>query len=327
MARITIVHDVAGVAAEEARLLRAAGHEVTHIRLPQPGANWRWPVKAIAILWRLVIYLPAVVRIRLSRPDVLHIHWVLMGVLGVLAGRPFHVSAHGSDLHVHFRGRVLRVLSRFVLGRAERIFYSTPNLATYLTGFEDKSVHLPNPVDPADFPIRERPAGRAVLLFTRLDPIKGVDVVFAAAERLVASAELTGLAWGPLRADYLSRYGGVVRFVEPVGREQIPEFLQDFDVVVGQMKQGTLGLAEIEALAAGLPVVTGLDLALYAADPPPVTCANDADGIVAAVERLLADPAGRPARRLAARSWVERNHGSAHHLQILEEAYGLRHAV
>ena len=60
---------------------------------------------------------------------------------------------------------------------------------------------------------------------------------------------------------------------------------------------------------------------LYRDDPPPVVQASDPDEIVAAVEKLRADPArlGELSRR--SREWAVRNHGYARHLQTLESTY------
>jgi len=134
MARITMVHDIAGVAEVEARLLREAGHEVTMVRLSSLGAGWSWPWKILGLGLRLLSFLPIVARLRRHPPEILHIHWVPMGVIGVLSGRPFFLSAHGSDLHQHFRNPVLRAVSRAILRRARCVFYSTPNLAAFLAG-------------------------------------------------------------------------------------------------------------------------------------------------------------------------------------------------
>lgn len=318
-----MVHDVAGVATVEARILRAAGHEVTEVRLSTFAAGWSWPWKVLGIGMRLLTFVPILVRLRRDPPEVLHIHWVTMGVIGVLSGRPFFLSAHGSDLHQHFRNPILRYVSRAILRRATCVFYSTPNLAAFLADLDVRKVELPNPVDIASFPPPRRHAGREVLLFTRLDPIKGVDAIFPAAVEIAEFARVTGLAWGPLKAEYTRRYGNAVRFVDPIPREQVPAFLARFDVIVGQMNQGILSLAEIEALAAGFPVVTGIDWTLYSGDPPPVTEAHDSDSITAAVRALLAGPKDTTSTSDAARAWVKRNHGYDRHLMVLEREYGI----
>ncbi|MGH7765537.1 MAG: glycosyltransferase, partial [Candidatus Dormibacteraceae bacterium] len=132
MARIALVHDIAGVAATQARILRAAGHEVDQIELPDFGADWGWLAKATTFPMRLAMYVPTIRRLQRERYDAIHIHWVSRGIVGLLAGKPFLIQAHGSDLHVHVQTPGLYTLNRRVLEAASRIFYVTPNLASYI---------------------------------------------------------------------------------------------------------------------------------------------------------------------------------------------------
>lgn len=308
----------------QAGILRRAGHEVDHIRLPDFGARWHWALKALTLPVRLALYLPAVLRLRRERYDVIHVHWVPRGIVGLMARRPFVIQAHGSDLHKEINTPGLFSLNRTVLEKARLIFYVTPNLEPFIHRFEHKLRHLPNPVSVravADSPRAPQRVRRAVI-FMRLDPVKGVEKVFPAAERLSSMVELTALSWGPLAAEYRERYGAFVRFVDPVPHERIGEFLSGFDLVIGQMEQGALGLSEIEAMAAGRPLISGIDRALYySGDKPPVVYSGDPDQLVDQVEALRED-----AKRLAnlsreGREWVRRNHGYERHLELLEEAY------
>ncbi|HEX9098024.1 MAG TPA: glycosyltransferase [Candidatus Dormibacteraeota bacterium] len=323
MARIALVHDVAGVAAIQAHLLRQAGHEVDQISLPHFGASWSWPAKAIAIPIRLVGYLPAVSRLRSGRYDVIHIHWLTQGIVGLLVGAPFFVQAHGSDLHVNLQNRLLRWLTRRVLRKAKLVFYVTPNLLGYLAGFEEKARYLPNPVEvDVVAPDSRPPVGVAnAVIFTRLDPVKGVEAIFAVADKLSRGLELTALDWGPLAHEYVERYRGLVRFVQPIPHDQIGSFLQRFDVVIGQMRQGILSLMEIEALATGRPLITAIDSSLYRDDPPPVIAVSGGDGIDVAIAQLKADHNRLAGLWSEGREWVRRNHGYARHLELLQASY------
>jgi glycosyltransferase involved in cell wall biosynthesis len=323
VARIALVHDVAGIAAVQADLLRGAGHEVDQIALPAMGATWRWPAKAVALPVRLAAYLPAIARLRSTKYDVVHVHWLTHGIVGVLAGRPFFAQAHGSDLHQNVDNPVYRRVTRSVLKHATKIFYVTPNLRSYLRHVEDKLVYLPNPVDVPEANGQVAPPSKVAkaLIFTRLDPIKGVDRIFPAVERLSQIVGVTAFDWGPLAPDYVGRYGHWVRFVKPIPHAAIREFLGQFDVVIGQMRQGSLGLMEIEALAAGRPLITGIDWSLYPLDPPPVIAASGEEAIVEAVERLRSAPDQLADLSRKGREWAFRNHGFGHHLQLLEAAY------
>src|SRR6476661_8751867 len=100
MARIALVHDIAGVAEVQAEILRRAGHEVDHVRLADFGARWHWLAKALSLPLRILMYLPAVLKLRRGRYDVIHIHWVPRGLVGLMSRRPFLIQAHGSDIHM-----------------------------------------------------------------------------------------------------------------------------------------------------------------------------------------------------------------------------------
>jgi glycosyltransferase involved in cell wall biosynthesis len=324
LARIALVHDIAGVAAVQAELLRKAGHEVDEIDLPAVGAGWSWPAKALALPFRFAAYLPAANRLRRGKYDVVHIHWLSQGVVGLLARRSFFVQAHGSDLHLNLRNAVYRRVTASVLKRARKIFYVTPNLLSFLGDYSDKAIYLPNPVDlrGVAVPLPAPKEVARVVIFTRLDPVKGVEHIFPAAERLRANGlEITALDWGPLARDYVRKYGQSVRFVKTVPHPTVGSFLSEFDVVIGQMRQGILSLMEIEALAAGRPLVTAVNWELYPDDPPPVLHAGTADEIASVVTSLKANPSELARLSREGREWAVRNHSYAHHLQLLEASY------
>ena len=319
MARIAIVHDIAGVAGVQARLLREDGHQVDQIPLPAQGAGWRWPAKALALPVRMAAFLPVARKLRRERYDVVHIHFLSQGVVGLIARVPFFVQAHGSDLHANLRNPAYGGITRAVARRAKAIFYVTPNLPAYLDGFRDKLVYLPNPVELAAAAAPSRV--ERVLIFTRLHPIKGVEQIFPAVERLSRSVRLTALDYGPLAAEYVERYGKSVEFTPPIPHPEVGPFVARFDVVIGQMRQGVLGLMEIEALAVGRPVIAAIDRGLYGDDPPPVIQASSPDEIVAAIENLRDHPQDLAEISRRSHEWVERNHGYAHHLNVLERTY------
>jgi glycosyltransferase involved in cell wall biosynthesis len=325
MARIALVHDVAGVAKAQAEILRAAGHDVDHIKLAHFGARWPWLAKALTLPIRVALCIPTVLRLRRNRYDVVHIHWVPLGLIGLMSRRPFLIQAHGSDIHQHVNTPGRFQLNRRVLERASLIFYVTPNLEPFIHRFAGKLRYLPNPVSVRSLTSSPRAPERIrrAVIFMRLDPVKGVEKVFPAAQRLSElGIELCALAWGPLADEYRARYGRYVNFVEPMPHDQVGRFLEQFDVVIGQMEQGILSLSELEAMGAGRPLITGIDRSLYyPEDKPPVVSSTSPDELVEQVEALHED-----SKRLAnlsreGRAWVRRNHGYEHHLQILEEAY------
>ncbi len=86
---MAMVNDVAGVGRLEAELLRGAGVGVDFHPLPLLGAAWRRPFKLLVTPVRLVLYVPVILRLRRRAYDLIHVHFVSQGFVGLLAGRPF----------------------------------------------------------------------------------------------------------------------------------------------------------------------------------------------------------------------------------------------
>jgi glycosyltransferase involved in cell wall biosynthesis len=316
-----MVNDVARIAEAEMRLMAGSRFKIDYYPLPGLGASRRRLIRTLAAPLRLVSYLPTVRALRIGGYDCLHVHWVSQGVAALFVGRPFIIHAHGSDLHQNFKWLISRAVSRYVLRRASRIIYVTPNLAAYLSEYKDKAVLVGNPIDePGRFAAPLTDVKR-ILIFTRLDPIKGVDIIFSTIEQMSPRYKVTALAWGPLAEDYQLRYGQSVTFVEPVPHDRVFEFLSGYDAVIGQMHQGILSLSELEVMSMGLPLITAVDPDLYAADPPPVLRARNGDEILKILAHLSESPASVHWLVGQARDWVRRHHSPSEHRRALEEIY------
>jgi glycosyltransferase involved in cell wall biosynthesis len=322
VARIAIVNDIAGVAQLEVAGLRHAGWDVDFYELPKPGASWPVWAKALTLPVRLAMYLPVVLSLRRGRYDLVHVHFVSQGVVGAASGRPFFLHAHGSDLHLNMRNALMRWWSRAWMKRARGVFYVTPNLAGFVASLGPKAKLVPNPVETALFAAVPTPHRvENVLVFMRLEPIKGAEIAFEAADQIAGVVSLAALDWGPQAAGYRGRHAKHVHFIPPVPHGDVPELLAHYDAVIGQLAQGVPGLSELEAMAAGRVVLMRLDADLFPGDAPPVVNVRSGKEIVAALDRLRGDAA--EVRRLseAGRAWVERNHGIDAHVQTLIESY------
>ncbi|MBJ7596313.1 MAG: glycosyltransferase [Candidatus Dormibacteraeota bacterium] len=315
-----MVNDVAGVALVELDILRGDGLEVDYLQLPWLGASWRRPFKLLIMPLRLAAYLPVIMRLRRGRYDLAHVHFVSQGFVSLLAGLPLVLHAHGSDLHQNFNRALMRWMGHWTLHRAKAVLYVTPNLASYISPWTSRARLLGNPV-----PIPERytvpDSIKRALIFARLEPIKGVQLIFDGIEEIAQECELTAIYWGPWAEEYKHRYGHAVEFIDRVPHSAVPDVLERFDVVIGQMRQGILSLSELEAMASGRPLLTNLDQTLYADDPPPVVPVATAADIVAALRSLREDAARVKSLAELGRGWVRRNHGFAAHREGLLAAY------
>lgn len=247
-----------------------------------------------------------------QRPAVVHLHWARYAPFVSTRGVPLVVHVHGSDV----RGRRASVAGRLVgraLSKAAAVLVSTPDL---LAESEGLSRYLPNPIDidlfapsaPAEPGSAAEVAGRPlVLLFARLNPIKGADRLVAAASAIRANDSAIRIATigGGALDDAAVRAG--VELLPPMSRLDIAHLVRSADVVVGQQLLGILSLSELEAMACARPVVVPLRNDLYGPDVPVVDAA-DADAIAERCLELVADPVRRTEIGRAARDFVVDRH-------------------
>jgi len=170
-----------------------------------------------------------------------------------------------------------------------------------------------------------------VLLFVgRLQPLKAPDVLVAAAAELVARHP----QWRPRlrvvinggpsgsgieRAEDLPKLVSdlglqdVVRFMDPIARDALPDLYRAADAVVVPSYSESFGLVAVEAQACGTPVVAsrvgGLTTAV--GDGGVLVAGHDPRDFASALESVLRDPARRHRMALSARRHAERFSWSA----------------
>ena len=258
---------------------------------------------------------------RRLRPAVVHFHipWVLCGWEAVLAARLAGVPAVVRTEQNPIPGplpRLQRLKLRIAdLAAHHSVFVSKRNRQSHLAhgrSWLRRSSVIPNGIAPAPAPLG-RAAARECLglpaeapvaaMVGHLEPRKGpLDFVRAAA---LAIAEGSGLHFvvfgdGPLRAEAerLAQALGVAARVHFAGhRGDVRALLPALDIYVQPSHFEGLSIAMLEALAAGLPMVStrveGLDEVLDGAGGALVCEVGDIAGLAAALVRLEGDRALR----------------------------------
>jgi len=271
----------------------------------------------------------------------------LMFALGLGRDRPLVVHYHADiGSHAGLR-RFVEPLMRRTLRRADAIIVSNAILlhsSPLLQEFAEKCHVVPFGVDVSkyDWPVQrpddddaERNRGRLVLACGQLVPYKGFDVLVRAA--VGQRFEVWIIGEGPERArlERMIRSLGVADHVRLLGsapHAKLAKFMCTADVFVlpSVTNAETFGIAQLEAMAAGRPIInTSLDTAvprvarhgIEAITVPPGNHARLAE----AIETLLRDPERRRRMGHAARLRATTQYSIDAFRKGIETVY--RHAV
>jgi glycosyltransferase involved in cell wall biosynthesis len=283
---------------------------------------------------KLSIAHPGVGRaLRRFRPDLIHaVNPIILGPSGIFYARrlkvPLVASYHTNvAAYARYYGLTLfsdmaRWWTRQLHNRAEVNLCTSEAAMDYLLKEGIKRVRLwPQGVDALRFhpdkasgAWRERlsgghPSDRLLLYVGRLAPEKGIERLKAIL-REVPGTRLAVVGDGPAREDLERRFAGTATvFTGVLQGEDLAAAYASADAFLFPSTTDTLGLAMIEALASGLPIVAarsdasreiveeGENGLLYEADSKP--------SLVAAVRRLFSDEGFRAALARAARSAAE----------------------
>jgi glycosyltransferase involved in cell wall biosynthesis len=157
---------------------------------------------------------------------------------------------------------------------------------------------------PAD-PVSDRPSG-ARLVYVGADARrKGIDVLLAAVARLTPHVpDLLLSVLGPERDDpWINalirehKLEATVRLAGRLSRDQVAAHMWHSDIFVLPSRREALGVAVLEAMAAGLPVVAtavgGIPEMVQSGRDGVLVPPDDPAALARALGQLLADPAGR----------------------------------
>ena len=218
------------------------------------------PLASLAFTARLAIEVAR----RSKRWDAIVAHWLAPSALACLPSRlPLLAIAHGGDVHLLHRLRLLGPVLRLLRRRGARLVFASTELRELArtTAPIDDAIVQPMGIDLARFAsIARTPATpRRIVVAARLVPVKGVDVAIAALAHLREPAELVIAGDGPARAELAARAPANVTFLGRV--DAIDPLLRDASCVVVPSRVLANGRSEgtpmiaLEAIAAGVPVV------------------------------------------------------------------------
>ncbi|MEX0801430.1 MAG: glycosyltransferase family 4 protein [Dehalococcoidia bacterium] len=319
--KIMQIREIANVAATLSEGLRRLGHEVT-LR-PMTARKSEGAVDISGLPRRLAEAYRIDREVRRGRFDVVHMHWAHTGWLGILGRYPYFLHCHGFDLARNLDWPLLGWVTRVALRRAQRVFYSTPDLARYAESVRKDAAFIPNPIDLQRFtPAAAREGrGERILMMSRFEAKKGTETATAMVRRLRQrhpEVHVDAFDWGVLKPRSLN---GDFNLIPRVPYGQMPSLFAGYDVIIGQFKLGIVSMSELEAMASGRPVVSFFDYPQVYDEPPPLFSTRDPEEGAETLARLLDDPDLRRQSGEAGRAWVEKHHECQHVAGIVEGHY------
>lgn len=315
--------------------------------IPGLGREIR-PLRDVDTLWRLVAVM------RRLKPHVVHTHTAKAGAVGraaaILAGVPIVVHTyHGHVLRGYFspaRTAAYRAIERGLARRTDRLLAVTTRVKDELialgVGMPAQYRAVPLGFDLAPLLAAERRRGELreelgvgdaplVGIVARLVPIKAHEVFLAAAARVhreVPSARFLIVGDGELRATLERRsielgLGDAVRFLG--WRADIDRLYADIDVVALTSRNEGSPVALIEAMAAGVPVVStevgGVADVVEHGVTGLLAPMDDAAAVANHVLTLLAAPEMRRAMGQRGRAIVAATYGADRLVRDIEALY------
>jgi glycosyltransferase involved in cell wall biosynthesis len=325
-------------------LARSQG--ITPVVIPSLGRAIR-PGRDLAALGRLVALF------RTLCPDLVHTHTAKAGALGRvaarLAGVPVVVHTfHGHILEGYFSPALTRLflgIERALARRTDRIVTVSPRVRASLLA---RGIGRPEQVEvvPLGLPLQRFAAaapGRACLrqrlaiprdapllgIIGRLVPIKNHPALFAALTREeTRGAHLLVVGDGERRTalEALARDLGLAGRVHFLGwRGDLEAILPELDVVICCSRNEGTPVALIEAMAAGVPVLStdvgGVGDLLTHGQTGWLVPSEDPAALARGIRDLLADPAGRQRLVAAARPAALQAHSAEGLIQRIEAMY------
>ncbi|HSE27389.1 MAG TPA: glycosyltransferase [Gemmatimonadales bacterium] len=253
---------------------------------------------------------------------VVHAHWWVPAGIAAPRRWPLVLTSHGTDARLLPGSVLARLVARPVYRRARIVTAVSSHLASLIEAATGRRVDAvqPMPLTARGGPARapRGPAPGQLVLVARLTPQKRVDLAIEALALLAGQgveARLRVVGDGPARRA-LERLaaarglGAIVAFEGQVPTSRVAAFLAEAEVALFPAAGEGFGLAAVEALEQGTPVVACTDgggVRDVLSEPGAGRLvAPTAEAIAGVVRGLLGDPAARAAARDAGRRWRDR---------------------
>jgi L-malate glycosyltransferase len=282
--------------------------------------------------------------IKAINPLFVHAHYGgSYGLIGALVGfHPLILSVWGSDIYEFpHLSKVRELILRYNLHKADTICSTSHAMSEEARNYTRKvAIVTPFGIECQEYrPFRERDdEDRQVIVIgtvKKLDYPYGIDILIKAFSRVVESnpgiaLELHLVGDGPLRRELEGlvqrlEIGDLVTFQGRVTQDQVPQYINQFDVFAALSMNESFGVAVLEASACGLPVVVsnagGLPEVVKDRTTGFIVPVGDVLEAAHALDKLVKNPDLRRKMGNAGRDFVVANYEWRNTAKVMEKIY------
>jgi glycosyltransferase involved in cell wall biosynthesis len=327
--RILYIRNINQVAEADGEDMVQHGHIAKVYEPKLVGSGASFPIKLSKMPERMLDLRHIIGDLHPDKFDLVHIHWASYGILGVTSRIPFIIECHGSDVRYRLQNPFFRSILTLLFNKAAMVLCITPDILQSVQSIRSDALFMPGPVDihrfsPSEENYKSSTRPWTILLFTRLDPIKGPEIAtqgIANFARRHPEVHVQLLDWGPLREEYKKHYSTRFEFLPHVPPERVHYLLQSADVVVGQCLVGALGLAELQAMSCAKPVIASFCHEEAYPTLPPIYQAVTSQEVDEGLEYFYKHQDQGIELGLRARKWVIAHHSRQVRTDKLEKIY------
>jgi len=227
-----------------------------------------WP--KIRFIGILTFWAKICLKIRKIKPDIIHAQSLGVAVPTLISERilkiPYVIWGQGSDIYLP--GKFTRMTSKPMLQNADAVLALTEDMKQKMQEICDRDISVvPNGIDLERFEIssgdKKDSSAKTIIFVGRLHPVKGVQYLIEAMAIVhleTPDVKLVIVGDGVERArleELAERLNlkGSIQFAGQVPQESIPRLMHQADVFALSSLSESFGIVNLEAMAAGLPIV------------------------------------------------------------------------
>jgi len=270
-------------------------------------------------------------KVKTNDYDVIHIHYALYGGLfGIFLDRPFFLHCHGTDIRSNLQRPVLRLITLLGLKKAKKVFYSTPDLDRPLRKIRPEAVFLPNPINTKRFKPAKKRSGQEIkiLIISKLDRTKNVALALKVAKKIKKEfprIKFFAFNFGNLAKRFRKSDFEGIKLLELIEHRKMPKLINEFNLIIGQLGLGVIGISELEALSCGKTVIANIKKTKKVYEEKiPILHAENEKTLYQKIIWLLKNPSFLEKNSLFSRSFVKKYHSLGIVVDKLVKYYGIK---